>query len=64
MIINSFIEVLTFLIISFIIVLILNYLFNKDFKKLISKIKRIAFSPRKTNKAIQIINEIENYFFD
>lgn len=45
-----------------IIILLLNYLFNKDFKKLINKIKKITFS-RQTKKATLIQKTLYNYFF-
>ena len=43
-------------------VLLFNYLINKDFRKLINEIKKIALSTRKSKfKAIN--NELYNYFF-
>lgn len=61
-VINAIIETIRDFTIIIIITLILNYLFNKDFKKLINKIKKIAFS-RQTKKATLIQKTLYNYFF-
>lgn len=61
-VINAIIETIRDFMIIIIITLILNYLFNKDFKKLINKIKKIAFS-RQTKKATLIQKTLYNYFF-
>ena len=47
-----------------IVVFIINYVVMKEFRVLIHKIKKIALSPRKANKAILIKNELSKYFFD
>ena len=60
---NSLFEIITFLIIVASIVLIINYIFINDFRKLINKIKRVIFNPRKVNKITQIKKLIYNYFF-
>lgn len=61
-IINAISETLKEFTIITIIILLLNYLFNKDFKNLINKIKKIAFS-RQTRKVILIKKTLYNYFF-
>ena len=61
-VINAISETLKDFTIITIIILLLNYLFNKDFKKLINKIKKIAFS-RQTKKATLIQKTLYNYFF-
>lgn len=61
-VINAIIETIRDFTIIIIITLILNYLFNKDFKKLTKKIKKIAFS-RQTRKATLIQKTLYNYFF-
>lgn len=60
---NSLFETITFLIITTSIVLIINYIFINDFRKLINKIKRVILNPRKVNKITQIKKLIYNYFF-
>lgn len=60
---NALYETITFVIITYLIVIILNYIFSKDFRKLINKIKRVIFNPRKVNKITQIKKLIYNYFF-
>ena len=60
---NSLFEIITFLIIATSIVLIINYIFINDFRKLINKIKRVIFNPRKVNKITQIKKLIYNYIF-
>lgn len=60
---NSLFEIIIFLIIATSIVLIINYIFINDFRKLINKIKRVIFNPRKVNKITQIKKLIYNYFF-
>lgn len=56
-------ETITFLTITTSIVLILNYLFVNDFRKLTNKIKRVIFNHRKVHKITQIKKLIYNYFF-
>lgn len=56
-------EIITFLIIATSIVLILNYLFVNDFRKLVNKIKRVILNPRKVRKITQIKTILYNYFF-
>lgn len=56
-------ETITLLVISTTIVLLLNYLFIKDFRKLVNKIKRVISNPEQVNKITQIKNIIYNYFF-
>lgn len=63
MVLKSLYETITFLIIATSITLLLNYKYNKDFRKLVNKIKRVIFSTRKSNKITQIKNIIYNYFF-
>lgn len=60
---NALFETIIFLIITISIVLLLNYIFIDDFRKLINKIKRVIFNPRKVNKITQIKKLIYNYFF-
>lgn len=60
---NALFETIIFLIITTSLVLLLNYIFINDFKKLINKIKRVIFNPRKVNKITQIKKLIYNYFF-
>lgn len=60
---NALYETITFVIITYLITIILNYIFSKDFRKLINKIKRVIFNPRKVNKITQIKKLIYNYFF-
>ena len=61
---NSLFEIITFLIIATSIVLIINYIFINDFRKLISKTKRVILNPRKVNKITQIKTLVSKYFFD
>lgn len=61
---NSLFEIITFLIITTSIVLIINYIFINDFRKLINKTKRVIFNPRKVNKITQIKTLVSKYFFD
>jgi len=60
---NALFETIIFLIITTSLVLLLNYIFINDFRKLINKIKRVIFNPRKVNKITQIKKLIYNYFF-
>lgn len=60
---NALYETITFLIIATSFVLLLNYIFISDFRKLINKIKRVILNPRKVNKITQIKKLIYNYFF-
>ena len=55
-------EITIFLIISISIVLLINYLFMKDFRNLANKIKRVISSPQK-HKITQIKKIIYNYLF-
>lgn len=62
-VLNALIETITFLGATITIVLMLNYIFNKDFKNnLVSKIKRVI-SSQQANKITQIQNIILDYFF-
>lgn len=63
LVLSSIIKTITFLIIAILIVLLLNYLFINDFRKLVNKIKRVILNPRKVNKITQIQRLIYNYFF-
>ena len=60
---NALFETIIFLIITTSLVLLLNYIFINDFKKLINKIKGVILNPRKVNKITQIKKLIYNYFF-
>lgn len=60
---NALFETIIFLIITTSLVLLLNYIFINDFRKLINKIKRVIFNRRKVNKITQIKKLIYNYFF-
>lgn len=60
---NALYETITFVIITYLIVIILNYIFSKDFRKLINKIKRVIFSTRKSNKITQIKKLVYEYLF-
>ncbi len=60
---NALYETITFVIITYLIVIILNYIFSKDFRKLINKIKRVIFNPRKVNKITQIKKLVYEYLF-
>ena len=60
---NSLFEIITFLIIATSIILIINYIFINDFRKLINKIKRVIFNPRKVNKITQIKKLVYEYLF-
>lgn len=62
-VLKSLYETTAFLTITISIVLLLNYKFNKDFRKLVNKIKRVISNPRKVDKITQIKNIIYNYFF-
>lgn len=64
-VLNALLETITFVIIATLVVILLNYIFNKDFRiNLINKIKKVILSnPRKANKTTQIKNIIYNYFF-
>lgn len=61
---NALFETIIFLIITTSLVLLLNYIFINDFRKLINKIKRVIFNPRKVNKITQIKTLVSKYFFD
>ncbi len=60
---NALYETITFVIITYLITIILNYIFSKDFRKLINKIKRVIFNPRKVNKITQIKKLVYEYLF-
>lgn len=62
-VLNALHETTTFLLIAVSITLLINYIFIKDFRKLVNKIKRVIFSTRKSGKITQIKNLIYNYFF-
>lgn len=62
-VLNALFETIIFLIITISIVLLLNYIFINDFKKLIKKIKRVIFNPRKVNKITQIKKLVYEYLF-
>lgn len=62
-VLNALHETITILIIITSITLLLNYIFIKDFRKLVNKIKRVIFSTRKSNKITQIKKILYNYFF-
>lgn len=65
LVLNSIIETITFLIIAILIVLLLNYIFVKDFRKLVNKIKKvILLNPTKANKITQIKHLVSKYFFE
>ena len=61
---NALYETITFVIITYLIVIILNYIFSKDFRKLINKIKRVIFNPEQVNKITQIKKLVTKYFFE
>lgn len=62
-VLNAFIETIMFLSMAITIVLMLNYIFNKDFRNnLANKIKRVI-SSQQANKITQIQNIILDYFF-
>lgn len=63
-VLNTLYETITTIIIITIITLLINYLFIKDFRKLIDKIKRVISNPNQVNKITQIRNELTKYFFD
>ena len=62
-VIKPLFELITFLIITTSIIILLNYVFIKDFRKLISKIKRVIFSTRKSNKITQVKKLVYEYLF-
>lgn len=62
-VLNSLLETIFTLLIITATVLMLNYLFINDFRKLIDKIKRVISSPRKANKITQIKSIIYEYLF-
>lgn len=61
---NALYETITFVIITYLITIILNYIFSKDFRKLINKIKRVIFNPKQVNKITQIKKLVTKYFFE
>lgn len=62
-VLNSFINIITFIIKTTLIVIIMNLIISKDFRKLISKIKRVILNSRETKKITQIQKILYNYFF-
>ena len=62
-VIKPLFELIAFLIITTSIIILLNYVFIKDFRKLISKIKRVIFSTRKSNKITQVKKLVYEYLF-
>lgn len=62
-VIKPLFELITFLIITTSIIILLNYVFIKDFRKLISKIKRVILNPRKVNKITQVKKLVYEYLF-
>ena len=60
---NALYETITFLIILTLIVLVINYIFINDFRKLINKIKRVILNPHKVNKITQIKKLVYEYLF-
>ncbi len=60
---NALYETITFLMILTLIVLVINYIFINDFRKLINKIKRVILNPRKVNKITQIKKLVYEYLF-
>lgn len=61
---QMFHDITAFIIITISITLIINIIFVNDFRKLINKIKRVIFNPRKVNKITQIKTLVSKYFFD
>lgn len=62
-VLNSLLETIFTLLIITTTVLMLNYLFINDFRKLINKIKRVIFSSRETHKITQIKKLVYEYLF-
>lgn len=62
-VLNALHETITMLIIITSITLLLNYIFIKDFRKLVNKIKRVIFSTRKSNKITQVKKLVYEYLF-
>ena len=62
-VIKPLFELIAFLIITTSIIILLNYVFIKDFRKLISKIKRVILNPRKVNKITQVKKLVYEYLF-
>lgn len=62
-VLKSLHETITFLIIATSITLLLNYIFVKDFRKLVNKIKRVISNPRKVNKITQVKKLVYEYLF-
>lgn len=60
--VTAFGNTLSILCYAIITTLIINIVFVKDFRILLNKIKKVAFS-RQTNKATKIQNLLYNYFF-
>lgn len=62
-VLNALYETITILIIITSITLLLNYIFVKDFRKLVNKIKRVISSPRQANKITQVKKLVYEYLF-
>lgn len=62
-VLNALYETITFLIIATSIVLLINYLFINDFRKLINKIKRVISNPEQVNQITQIKKLVYEYLF-
>lgn len=62
-VLNALHETITMLIIITSITLLLNYIFIKDFRKLVNKIKRVISSPRQANKITQVKKLVYEYLF-
>ena len=62
-VLKSLYETITTLIIITSITLLLNYIFVKDFRKLVNKIKRVIFSTRKSDKITQVKKLVYEYLF-
>lgn len=62
-VLKSLYETITILIIITSTTLLLNYIFVKDFRKLVNKIKRVISSPRQANKITQVKKLVYEYLF-
>lgn len=62
-VLNALHETITILILITSITLLLNYIFIKDFRKLVNKIKRVIFSTSKSNKITQVKKLVYEYLF-
>ena len=61
--IKATINLVLFIITSFVIVITFNYLLNNEFKTMMNNIKRVV-SSHQANKTTQIKNILYNYFFE